>query len=71
MSRGENTRSTAQQQEQLGHKDKLQREMGRRQLGSGLPGDPRGQAQLAAAQNVPDLQPSPEIGFAESCVFSH
>ena len=37
------------------------RGVGRRQPGSGLPRDPLGQAQLAAAQKVTDLQPSLEI----------
>lgn len=38
------------------------RAVGRRQPGSGLPRDPLGQAQLAAAQKATDLQPSLEIG---------
>lgn len=37
------------------------RAVGRRQPGSGLPRDPLGEAQLAAAQKVTDLQPSLEI----------
>lgn len=38
------------------------REVSRRQSGLGLPRDPLGQAQLAAAQEVTDSQPSLETG---------